>query len=77
MSNTEKVMEDLHGAVASSLLDRVQTGEASASELAVAVKFLKDNGIDSNIKPESPLLNLATSLPFQDPDAPLTSQDIA
>ena len=77
MTTTEKVMEDLHGAVASSLLERVQTGEASASELAVAVKFLKDNGIDSHIKPESPLLNLAASLPFQDPEAPITSQGMA
>ncbi len=77
MSNLEKIMEELHGAVAASLLDRVQAGEATASELSVAVKFLKDNGIDVVAKPESPLLNLATSLPFQDPDAPLTSQDIA
>lgn len=77
MSNLEKIMEELHGAVAASLLDRVQAGEATASELSVAVKFLKDNGIDAVAKPESPLLNLATSLPFQDPDAPLSSQDIA
>ena len=77
MSNAEKIMEELHGAVAASLLERVQAGEATASELAVAVKFLKDNGIDSNVKPESPLLSLAASLPFQDPDVPLTSQGMA
>ena len=35
--------------------------------------FLKDNGIDADLKQESPLMNLASSLPFQDPEAPLTS----
>ena len=73
----EKVMEDLHEAVAACLLNRIETGEATAAELSVAVKFLKDNGIDADLKQESPLLNLASSLPFQDPEAPLTSASVS
>ena len=42
---TEKqLIDSLHEAVTQQLLLRVRSGEATASELSVAVKFLKDNG---------------------------------
>ena len=57
--------EILHAAVAKELLDRVKSGEATASELSVAVKFLKDNNANLDvITAESPLGNLLESLPF-------------
>ena len=64
---TEKqLMDTLHDAVTKELLLRVQSGEATASELSVAVKFLKDNGASLDvITAENPLANLLESLPFE------------
>ena len=64
---TEKqLMETLHDAVTKELLLRVQSGEASASELSVAVKFLKDNGASLDvITAESPMASLLEGLPFE------------
>ena len=60
-------MQILHDAVTDDLLHRIQNGEASASELSVAVKFLKDNGASHDIiTAESPLANLLQALPFDD-----------
>ena len=77
MSRIDKLLEELHVGVATTLLERIQSGEASPAELSVAVKFLKDNGIDADQKEGSPLVNLAKVLPFQDPDGPLASEDVA
>ena len=73
MSNLEKILNDLHEGVARELLSRVQSGQASAAELTAAIKFLKDNGVDAVITPDSPLENLAKSLPFEYPSAPIRS----
>ena len=43
----EGLLAALHTAVAEDLHRRITDGEASAAELSVAVKFLKDNHIDS------------------------------
>jgi hypothetical protein len=60
------ILDALHGAVANDLLNRVKSGEATASELSVAVKFLKDNNANLDvITAESPLANLLDSLPFE------------
>ena len=63
---TEKQqMDTLHNAVTQELLLRVQSGEATASELSVAVKFLKDNGASLDvITAQSPMANLLEGLPF-------------
>lgn len=59
-------MDFLHEAVTKELLLRVQSGEATASELSVAVKFLKDNGASLDvITAESPMANLLNDLPFE------------
>lgn len=58
-------MDVLHEVVTKELLARVQSGEATASELSVAVKFLKDNGASLDvITAESPMAGLLESLPF-------------
>lgn len=67
---TEDLLSILHNAIAEDLLRRIEAGEASAADLSVAVKFLKDNGIDCE-SGKSPLLqSLAHSiqLPFDDDD---------
>ena len=63
---TEKqLIDSLHEAVTQQLLQRVRSGEATASELSVAVKFLKDNGASLDvIMAESPMANLLQDLPF-------------
>jgi hypothetical protein len=58
-------MDSLHDAVTQELLLRVRSGEATASELSVAVKFLKDNGATLDVITESnPMANLLDELPF-------------
>lgn len=59
----------LHKALAEQLLARVESGEATASELNVARQFLKDNGIDGTVEQSDPLANLAKILPFTDKEA--------
>ena len=59
------ILDDLHDSVAQDLLNRIKSGEASASELSVAVKFLKDNNATLDvITAESPMANLLDALPF-------------
>lgn len=63
--NQKQQMDDLHAAVTADLLARVRSGEATASELSVAVKFLKDNGASLDvITAESPMASLLEGLPF-------------
>lgn len=64
MADRDKVLSDLHEAVAKELLDRVRSGEANAADLNVARGFLKDNGIDATADQSEPMANLAKSLPF-------------
>ena len=59
------ILDDLHDSVAKDLLNRIKSGEASASELSVAVKFLKDNNATLDvITAQSPMGNLLDALPF-------------
>jgi hypothetical protein len=59
------LLDKLHEVVTQELLMRVRSGEATASELSVAVKFLKDNGASLDvIMAESPMANLLNDLPF-------------
>lgn len=65
MTADRKTIDTLHNAVTQELLLRVRSGEATASELSVAVKFLKDNGASLDvITAESPMANLLNDLPF-------------
>jgi hypothetical protein len=71
MEVTEKqLIDSLHEAVTQELLLRVRSGEATASELSVAVKFLKDNGASLDvIMAESPMASLLEGLPFDVADS--------
>lgn len=63
---TEKeILESLHKAIANELVDRIKSGAATAADLSVAVKFLKDNGINAVAAPDSPIANLMANLPFK------------
>jgi hypothetical protein len=70
MKTSETLLEKLHEAVVLDLLAKVASGEATASELSVAVKFLKDNNATLDvITAESPMGNLLESLPFDIQDS--------
>lgn len=58
------MMDMLHRKVAEGLLERIQSGDATAAEFSAAIKFLKDNGIEALPVEGSPLFNLVDSLPF-------------
>ena len=61
----KKLIDNLHKEVTQQLLLRVRSGEATASELSVAVKFLKDNGASLDvIMDQSPMASLLKDLPF-------------
>ena len=65
MSNTDKVLDDLHTELATTLLDKVRSGTAKASDLNVARQFLKDNGIDCVPTENTNMSKLAEELPFK------------
>ena len=64
MSKTDKILDDLHSELAATLLDKVRSGTAKASDLNVARQFLRDNGIAGVPVEYSPLKNLMDELPF-------------
>ncbi len=68
MTNLREIMKTLHEALAQELLDRVNSGTATASDLSVVRQFLKDNGIDSVPKKGDPLERLSHTLPFTEAD---------
>ena len=67
----DQVLAELHTKVAEQLKERIESGKATAAELSVAVKFLKDNGIDADKLTNPALGKLAETLqlPFDDEEA--------
>tara|TARA_B100000953_G_scaffold263560_1_gene230332 strand:- start:1588 stop:1818 length:231 start_codon:yes stop_codon:yes gene_type:complete len=63
MENTEK-LNTLFDAVADELLTKIKTGEAKPADLAVAVKFLKDNNITCLPVDGNSLEALMKTMPF-------------
>lgn len=58
MSATIDILGELHDAVAHDLLRRLKSGEATASDIANALRFLKDNGIEAIPAEGSPMGDL-------------------
>ena len=67
MENTEK-LNTLFDAVTEELLMKIKTGEAKPADLAVAVKFLKDNNITCVPTDGNSLEELMKSMPFSAED---------
>lgn len=65
-NNISTTLNMLHEAVAEELLERVRSGEAKPADLSVAVKFLKDNGIEAIPTDGSLLQALFEELPFDE-----------
>ena len=64
----EEVLQSLFDAVADDLLIKIKTGEAKPADLAVAVKFLKDNNITCVPTDGNSLEELMKSMPFTTED---------
>ena len=70
MARTKKAptdaMEELHASLAKALAKRITDGTATAADLAVAAKFLKDNGVSRLIDPETPEGSVLTGTKLPD-----------
>ena len=65
----EGLMKALHYAVARELKNRIESGEAAAADLSAAIKFLKDNEVTIQTKPNTGTINeLIKGLPFPEED---------
>ncbi len=68
MTKVSDILNELHEATAVELLERIRSGEAKPADLSVAVKFLKDNGIEAIPTDGSILQTLMSELPFDEDD---------
>jgi len=57
-------LNNLYDAVADELLTKIKSGEAKPADLAVAVRFLKDNDITAIPINDNALQQLMESMPF-------------
>lgn len=76
---SEEILSDLHALIATSLIDKIKSGEASSADLSVAVKFLKDNGINcigTQNDDMKELVDALPSFPLDDGYDPMGSRDI-
>lgn len=68
MSSLEELLSKLHDGLANEFLRRLESGEATASDLNVIRQFLKDNGIDAASQSKSPIFKISEKLPFDSED---------
>ena len=66
MSEKTDKLYSLQDLLISEFIQRIQSGEASPSDLNAARQLLKDNGIHAQVTNENPLGNLVDMLPFRD-----------
>jgi hypothetical protein len=65
-----ETLSQLHSELAKQLLQRIQSGEATAADFQAARGFLKDNSIDAIPTEENSLGELADELPEYDGEQP-------
>ncbi|WP_257285075.1 hypothetical protein [Endozoicomonas sp. SESOKO1] len=64
-----EILANLHTATLKELLERIESGNATATELNVARQMLKDNNVIAIATPDSPLAELEDVLEDFDPEA--------
>jgi hypothetical protein len=70
------VLDLLHGILAKELIKRIEDGSATASDLSVAAKLLRDNGVYLiGSKADNLADGLAESLPFRDTPQSIQTED--
>ena len=60
-----ELMERLHSLLTQNLIDKIESGEATAADLGVARQLLKDNGVNATPAQGTPILRLSQALPFE------------
>ena len=76
-SEFEEILDTLHKELSETLLAKIRSGEATATDLNVIRQFLKDNGIQASNSPEEPLRHLAAELPWDVDDKVYTGSPFA
>ncbi|MBX6333971.1 hypothetical protein IRY61_01360 [Candidatus Saccharibacteria bacterium] len=75
MAASTESLETLHELVTQELTKRIRSGEATAADIAQAIKLLKDNGITAIPTEDNSLGklmgSLADRLPFTNTDGPI------
>lgn len=61
---TEDLLSSLHGALARTMQEKLESGTATASDLNVIRQFLKDNGIDAWGEANGDVQSLAETFDF-------------
>ena len=62
---TDELSDKLFQATLKQLLFRVESGEATAADMANAIKFLRDNGVTGSPKVLPDMARLDRVLPFE------------
>jgi len=73
----EEVLGSIHAALTEELLNRIQSGVATPTDLNVARQLLKDNNITVTPAVGSPLLNILDELPYDEKGTIIKSESIA
>jgi|TARA_B110000908_G_C10233799_1_gene442100 hypothetical protein len=66
MSDSSEKLYGLQDLLIDEFIKRIESGEASPSDLNAARQLLKDNQINATVSNENPLANLVSMLPFND-----------
>ena len=66
MSEQTDKLHGMQNLLIDEFIRRIQSGEATPSDLNAARQLLKDNGIHAQLKNDNPLLKLVEKLPFED-----------
>ena len=61
-----QLLERLHDLLTTSLIEKIESGEATAADFGVARQLLKDNNINAIPVQNSPILRLSQTMPFKD-----------
>ena len=72
----EELLGKIHESLSEELLNRIQTGVATPTDLNVARQLLKDNNITVTPAVGSPLLNILDELPYDEKGTIIASETI-
>ena len=66
MPDKTERLHTMQGLLIDEFIRRIESGEATPSDLNAARQLLKDTGVHAQIKNDNPLLKLVENLPFED-----------
>ena len=66
MNNKSEKLHGLQDLLIDEFINRIQSGEATPSDLNAARQLLKDNQISATVTNDNPMANLVNILPFDD-----------